>query len=745
MSMAENRDTPSDVPFGLLLDFKQLQRLLDNFCDAVGIASAIIDLKGKVYTASRWQRICTGFHRQNPVSLGRCLESDTELALRLNEGKRFAIYRCRNGLTDAASPIIVDGLHVANVFVGQFLQAPPDLTFFSRQAEDLGFAEDYLAALADVPVIPEDKLPAILGFLTGFAEMVAHLTLERRRAVQAEEAMARERTLAVQATREARLARDEAESFRWQLEIMVQERTAELTHANALLEQLFNNNHTSVVFLDSKFNFIRVNHSYARDCAREPDFFPGKNHFALFPHAENEAIFRKVVESGEPFSITAKPFEFPEHPEWGISYWDWSLDPIRGKDGRVEWLIFILREVTQNRRTQLDLIRAKEQAESASNAKSQFLTTVSHEIRTPMNVVLGMGELLSESGLTGEQLDYVERLRGAGRSLLGLIDQILDLSRIESGEIELSPEPVPIHHLLHEITDQMRGLATGKALTVTCEVDPGVPPWIRVDQARLRQILFNLLGNAIRFTSQGFVRLLAGVESGTLPSLALTIEDSGIGIADHHLTKIFDSFTQADSSVTRRFGGSGLGLTISRHLVERMGGHIRVQSQLHVGSTFFVTLPFGPASPPPPRPDGDQPHDTSTVSGSAVLLVEDSPDNQLLIQAYLKNSPHTLAVAADGEKAVEMATTHPWDLIFMDVQMPAMDGYTATRLIRRWEQENRRPPVTIIALTAHALEGERERSQEAGCDFFLTKPIKKRRLLEVIRQVAEGTLKEGTL
>ncbi|MGA2600701.1 MAG: ATP-binding protein [Bryobacteraceae bacterium] len=385
-----------------------------------------------------------------------------------------------------------------------------------------------------------------------------------------------------------------------------------------------------------------------------------------------------------------------------------------------------------------ELIAVNRELERATRAKSDFLATMSHEIRTPLNAIIGMADVLSGTTLTSEQQKCVDVFQRNGVSLLNLINDILDLSKVESGKVELEVMPFDLADVIARAMEVVEVRSTAKGLTLRQTIGPGVPVFLAGDPNRLRQIVINLLGNSIKFTEHGGleVQVESDPEDARPGSLRFAISDTGIGIPADKIDQIFESFTQVDSSTTRKYGGTGLGLTISRQLVELMGGRIWVESMVGKGSTFFFTAKFGlqenQSQRPEPRATTPGVASTSVRPGLRILLADDSEDNRFLILSYLNHAQASIDVAENGAIAARMFRSGRYDLVLMDVEMPVMDGYAATQEIRRFERQTGASPTPVLALTAHAFADMAEKSLAAGFTGHLTKPIRKVTLLEAV-------------
>lgn len=676
-SMVENRGPHISE----LIDVERLRLLLEKYSNATGMVTALLDLEGNVLIATNWQDSCTKFHRKNATTCVNCLESDTALANALEQGHTYNLYKCKNGLVDVATPITIDGQHVANLFTGQFFLKAPDLDEFRLRAQKIGFPEEsYLEAIRRVPVYSEEEIRDHFDFLVTLAQMIAEMGASNNQIKQLN----------------AKIQRDN--------ELMA--RSVDNFVAIAPVGIIKNSLHDG--------RFISANAEFERFTGYTDHELRGKYLGDLAANqdaAQFQAQLQRVYHQGtydpkEHMLLHKEGRRFPVLMH-GVASED--------EDGQmVVWSV--VQDISETKAMEKSLKKARDNAEAANQAKSRFLANMSHEIRTPLTGIMGMADLLSRAKQSADHGPYISTIKDSALNLMHTLNDILDFSKLGRGKLRVNKESFDLRHVLDKTVDLYRDQAAKKHLYFDMSLDKSLPRYIVTDPFRLRQIMNNLLSNAFKFTAQGGVslRLMGQQSKGALSGLMIEVQDTGIGI--RNTDKIWDRFEQDNSMISSEYGGTGLGLAIVKSLVGLLSGDIAAESDVGKGSVFKVFLPIQEGQAPAAVAAD---HEQVDYSSLRVLVAEDNKINQTIVTSVLDSFGLCPTIVENGRDAVDMALEKPFDVIFLDIHMPILNGLDAGSQLVDHGVDQRS---TIYALTADAVSDVKDMCEQSGFHGVITKP-----------------------
>ncbi|WP_060988341.1 hybrid sensor histidine kinase/response regulator [Photobacterium leiognathi] len=517
--------------------------------------------------------------------------------------------------------------------------------------------------------------------------------------------------------------------YRERLQSLVAARTQQLTFSQQRFKDFAKTAGDWFWEIDINFNFTYISEphiaNYPITCDNFIEFF------------QDYPQFQKKLELKLAEQVVFEDLEWNIKKTNSEQWFNFSGTPYFDKYGKLQGYRGTAKNITSRKKRLFDLQEARKQAESANKAKSQFIAMMSHEIRTPLNAVLGLMESLSLSGLDSKQKLWLSQMDQSAHLLLTIINDILDLSRIESGSFRLFNSDINIVESIKLVADQLSPQAAKKNVQLQCEIDDSIPKQIYGDKNRIAQVLFNLIGNAVKFTSVGSVRIVARKIEETIE---IAVIDTGIGIAKDAQENIFNPFHQADGSITRRYGGTGLGLAISQYLIEKMKGKISLESELGTGSCFKISIPIVYPSLTSCESDTQSKHKSNCSLN--ILLAEDSNTNQLVAKLMLERRGHKVAITNNGKEAINVLLQghNKFDLVLMDISMPVLDGLEATKQLRKREIS-----IPIVALTANAMQSDQKIYHEIGMDGFLAKPICSNELDQLLEKYQELKEKQSTI
>jgi PAS domain S-box-containing protein len=515
-----------------------------------------------------------------------------------------------------------------------------------------------------------------------------------------------------------------------------------LSYTNAKLNAIIESTDDIIFAVDTHYNYIAFNNHHIKAIKEFYGIDVKLGDPALRFELENTKIDRDNLKplfdrclQGESFKIR---YDLT-HLNNAIKFSEISFNPIKEENGEISGIAIFSKDITEQVVTQKALEQAKDTAEAAARAKSDFLSNMSHEIRTPINAIMGMTDLLLEKTKDPEMLEYLKSIKFSSDNLLVVINDILDFSKLDAGKVSIESIDFNLYEKIEAVSKIFDIRTRAKGLNFFNHIDSSIPEYIKGDPYRLNQILLNLIGNAVKFTSKGDVSITVNKVAETIDHITLRfdIQDTGIGIPENKLDSIFESFSQAYTDITRRFGGTGLGLAITQKLTELQGGKVSVKSEVNVGSTFSVELTYQKSTAPSNEKSLENVNVHTNLSHISILVVEDNDMNQVVLKHILSSWKCNFEIAINGNEAIGILSKKDFDLVLMDLQMPEMSGYEATQFIRNKNTPVRNPLIPIIAITADAFPETKRKVLETGMNDFITKPFDKEELYHKISRLCK--------
>lgn len=739
--------------FTSLFDMDEIQQLQDAFSEVTGVASIITDPEGNPLTQfSNFSSLCQ-IIRSTEKGLSDCLRSDASIGSPKHKGIRMQpCLAC--GLMDGGASILVDGVHVGNWMIGQVLTEDTSEDEVLSYADKIGVDRDLFGQeIKKVTRLSSKRFEAICTYLSINAQLLSKyayqtkaLTEENQLRFNAEkklievnhnlETMVSKRThqleelnceleelnaILEEEVTEREKSEKMVKTLNEELERRVSLRSEQLSASENLYSATFNQSPVAMELYDEQGLLIKVNAACLKMFGVKAfadiegqNIFDNEN---IDAEIKSRLLRRESVEYESDFDFSKVHYNTAHT---GNRSFHWCITPVEQNSANTGYVVQIV-DITERKAAIAQIVKAKEAAEDYVHVQKQFLANMSHEIRTPMNGIIGFAELALLTPYDEEQREALNIIKSSAHSLLRVVNDILDYSRIGAGKMSIQIQPLNIRELISEVLNLFSIGAMHKSITLRCVVDQRVPDSIMGDSIRLKQVLSNLIGNAVKFTHAGEVVVTADI-TPELGQIIFRITDTGIGISDTNMDNLFQGFYQADGSHTRAYGGTGLGLAISKSLVELMGGQVSVQSKIGFGSTFQFSIQHITSKENSfKRKEWSEVHPIvlQPSDGKRILLVEDDEVSRRLGVRLLEKMGYRVSTAVDGVDAIANAVTGKYDLILMDINMPKMDGLTATGEIRKQVRTH----VPIVALTAQSLQGDMELCIASGMDDYLSKPL----------------------